>query len=343
MSIKRKLAASLVGLVFGLSSLEAIAAEKLRVSNWLPATEPLVIDVIQVWADKVKEVTQGRVEVEIIPALGKPDAHFDLVKNGVADVAMGVDGYTADRFVLPYAFKLPFVANSSTAASLAYWRTYKSHLEKHNEFAGVHLLGLWAHGPGLALTTKRQLASMDDFRGLKLRVTGGAVQDIAAALGATPQFAPVSQTYELLTRGVVDGAMLPLSAAVGFKVDTALTQGFNVPGGLFRDTHYLIMNEARYKSLSAEDQKAIDGISGEVLARLAGASFDRGDKAAAEKMNAAGFKSVTASGAFLDEVKARLMPLQEAWIARVGQKGIDGKAILSAFADEVKKAEAEAK
>jgi TRAP-type C4-dicarboxylate transport system substrate-binding protein len=322
----------------------ANAAETtLRVSNWLPPTHLIVTDIIQVWADQVEKETQGRVDVQILPALGKPQAHFDLVRNGVADVAMSVDGYTADRFDLPYVVKLPFLADDATSASVAYWRTHQKHFKQHNEFRGVHLLGLWTHGPGDLHTVEQPVDELKDMQNLRVRVSGDIVQDVAQNLGMVPQFSPASETYELLSKGVVDGVLFNLDSLPAFRIDGILKHGLMVPGGLYRDSHYMIMNERKYQQLSAEDRAVIDRISGEAIAWLAGRAWDKHDVLARQKLEKAGYHFITPSAEFMQAMEERLAPLQDEWVARMKAKGIDGAQILADYKAEIEKVEAEAK
>lgn len=324
-----------------LISSAAHAQTVLRFSNWLPSSEPLVGDVFEVWAKNVEKVTEGRVTVNIMPPLGKPEAHFDLVKNGIADVAMGVDGYTADRFKLTTAVKLPFLAEDSTTASIAYWRLYESKLAAYKEFAGVHVLGLWVHGPGAIFTTKRTINSIDDLKGLRLRVSGGIVQDVANRLGVVPHFAPGSQSYELLSSGVVDGILFPASAIMGFKIDRVLHNALLVDGGLYRDSHFLIMNSAKFASLSPQDRAAIDKISGEALAKLAGQSWDNGDRVALQAMRNHGYTFTKPDPKFMKELTDRVEVMTNKWKENMKAVGVDGNSIINAFRDEIAKVKAE--
>ena len=87
----------------GLAALNPFSAanadtQVIRFSNWLPPAHYIVKEMLEPWAAKVNEVTEGRVKVEFINPLGKPQAHLDLVRNGVADMGMSVHSYTATRF-----------------------------------------------------------------------------------------------------------------------------------------------------------------------------------------------------------------------------------------------------
>ena len=87
----------------------------IRFSNWLPPTHPITTDILYPWAENVAAATEGRVTIQFIPALGKPPAHFDLVRDGVADAAMSVHAYTADRFPSAYGMTMPGYADDATS------------------------------------------------------------------------------------------------------------------------------------------------------------------------------------------------------------------------------------
>lgn len=324
-----------------LSSTASAENVTLRLSNWLPPTHLVTTEILEPWATQVEDVTDGRVSIEFIPALGSPAGHYDLVRNGVADIAFSVDGYTADRFKLPYAVRLPFLAKDSTTASVAYWRTYKEHLEQHNEFGNVKVLGLWTFGPGNIHTTDREIASLDDFRGLRIRVSSDIVQDIVETLGGSPMFAPASEVYELISRGVVDGASFNYDSIVSFRIDDSLNHVLDIPGGLYRESHYVIMNQARWEALHPQDKEAIMEVSGEALSILAGNAWDRNDILAKEKLLENGYTIIEPSEEFLQEIGERLTSITEAWKKRVANMGVDGQVIIDSFKKNVEKAEKE--
>ena len=104
--------------------MSAAAQTVWRYSNWLPPTHPVTTGVVQVWAKQVEQSTHGRVRIEVLSALGAPPAHFDLVRNGVADASSITTSYTAGRFPLLKGLELPFLSNSNSAMSVAAQRTY---------------------------------------------------------------------------------------------------------------------------------------------------------------------------------------------------------------------------
>lgn len=329
-----------IGILAGLAiawtvATPARAQTVLRFSNWVPPTHPVSTDIIGKWAKNVETATKGRVKIDIVSRLGKPPAHFDLVKNGVADVAFAVHSYTAARFQLTVGAELPFYAKDSRSASIAYWRMHKKFFEKANEHKGVRLIGLWVHGPAHIFTREKQIKTIDDLKNLKIRVAGGITKDIAVALGVVPFFAPAPKSYEVLSKGVADGIFFPSESIYNFKVVPVIKYALKIPGGLYRSSQYIIMNQAKWDALSDEDKRAIDSVSGEKLAELAAAMWDTQDKLGEEAMRKAGTTFTTASGQLLADIKSRIGHLEGEWIKKAAKKGVDGARALAFYREQI--------
>ena len=285
---------------------QASAQTVLRFSNWVPPTHPLTVEVFNVWAKQVEAATKGRVKIQFVSALGNPPSHFDLVKDGVADVAMSVDVYTANRFALSGGVELPFQAPDGYTSSVAYWRTYKKFFEKADEFKGVHLLGLWTLGPCHVFTRDKEIKTIGDFAGLKMRVPGGSVNEIAKKLATVPVFAPASQAYDVLSKGVADGIFFPTESIYNFKLGPVIKHGLEFPDGLYRTAHYMIMNQAKWDALSAEDKAAINSVSGEAMAKIAGKMWDKADADGRAALIKGGTTFTTADAAMMKAMHAKL-------------------------------------
>jgi len=334
--MRKPISAAMIAAVCVFAAAGTASAETvIRVSDWLPPTHLISKDIIHVWGDKVEEATDGRVKIEYVGGVGKPQAYFDLIRDGVADVGFSVHSYTADRFQLTYGVELPFYAETATAASVAYRRAHERYFAKADEHEGVKLLGMWLTGPGGVYTTEQSVTSVSDLDGVKLRVPGGIVRDISERLGVVPVFAPASELYEMLSKGVADGVMISMESIVSFKVDEIINHHTFVPGGLYRNSQFFVMNEDKWNSLSEADQKAIESVSGEAMAYYAGDAWDRADAAAYERLKARGVEFRQASSDFINELADRLSPLETAWVERANELGVDGRAALSYFRSEV--------
>ncbi|MDQ2093125.1 TRAP transporter substrate-binding protein [Rhodalgimonas zhirmunskyi] len=324
-----------------LLSAAAQAETTLTVANWLPPSHPLVSEVIVPMTEQIKEATGGEVVANILPApLGPPPAHFDFAINGVADITFGVQGYSAGRFKTTNIAEIPFLGDSAEAISVAYWRTYEAMLKDAGEYDDVKVLGIFTHGPGEIFLKEGDATSVDLLSGKKLRVGGGIVHEVASTLGAVPVEGPSSKAYELLSQGVADGILFPYESVSFFKLIPQLEMGVSVPGGLYNTSFFIVMNKAKWESLTPEQQAAIDSVTGEALARMAGQMWDRVDAAGLEAM--AGKTTVTAATA--EQVAAwekALKPVVDAKLAEVSETGVDGAAALEMLKAEIAAVEAE--
>ncbi|KAA3629976.1 MAG: ABC transporter substrate-binding protein [Proteobacteria bacterium] len=318
----------------------SMAETTLRLSSWLPPGHPIVRDMIIPWTEQVAEATQGRVKVNVLPKpLGKPPAHFDLAKDGVADVTFGVHGYQPGRFLLTKAVEMPFLGDSAESTSVAYWRVYKQYMEKANEHDGVTLLSVFTHGPGHIFNSKRAVNALEDLNGLKIRVGGGVVNDIAQAIGATALLKPASQAYELMSNGVADGVFFPSESVASFKLTKLVHYGTLVPKGLYNTSFFLVMNSKTFGELPKADQDAIMKVSGENFARLSGKAWDNVDQIGIARMKEDGVTLSTASDALVGQIKKATAGVEQGWVSEANAKGADGAAIMSALRAEIAKIE----
>jgi len=321
------------------AALPAQAQKKveLTVSSWLPPTHAVVADFIMPWAKEIEQATDGRVTLRLLPKpVTNPAGHFDAVRDGLVDISFISHAYYPGRFQLTKFAVMPFSGNTATSRSIAAWDTYEKYLLPADEHKGVRLLGIYAHGPGIAFTTSRPLANIDAFQGLKVRVGGGMAADVAKAIGAIPIAKPAPESYELLSTGVVDGVFFPAESLVSFKLDGIIKNATVFPGGLYSDSHAVIMNRDAFARLSRQDQDALLKLSGRHLAELAGKAWDKHDAEAHKVLNGGGIQVVHADPALVAAVRERTQGFEQAWLDAAAAKGIDGPAALAAFRAEIK-------
>jgi len=194
---------------------------------------------------------------------------------------------------------------------------------------------VFTHGPGQIYNTKRPVTSLKDLEGLKIRVGGGLVNDVARAIGTVPMLKPAPEAYELLSQGVADGLFFPKESVLSFKLAPLIKYTTYVPGGLYNVTFAMVMNEAKWKQISAADQAAINKLSGEALSLRAGKAWDAVDKKGEQTLRDANVPIVIANAQFIAEIKDKTAPLEAAWFERAKTKGVDGAAALAALRSEI--------
>lgn len=338
----RKLMGAVAALGILAGTLPAAAQEVvLRYSNWVPATHPIITKVIEPLARDLEAATEGRVTIEVLPALGPPPGHFDLVKNEVADMAFSVHGYTPGRFALTEIGELPFTHNHAVVNSLAFWNTYKRFMMDANEHEGVRLLGLWTNGPYQLTMRGDLLTSIDAVEGKRIRVPGPLVERVSTALGMVPISSSVTDAYEQVSRGVINGMFQQIETVWNFNLSEYLTHISTVPGGFAHSSQYLVMSNAAYERLSEKDRAALDALTGEALVLRFAEMWQEEEEAAIGKLKEAGAVFHEVTGDVLAELKERLAFIEDEWVQAAGERGIDGAAALAFYRSEIKRLAAE--
>ncbi len=324
-----------IAVVLALAAGSASAQTVLRLSNWLPPSHPIVKDMVQPWIDAVAAETDGRVTVRMLDApLGPPPAHFDLAAQGAADVTFSVHSYTPGRFALTDIAELPFLADSAEALSVAFWRLHEAMLAEKGEHRGVHVLGLFTHGPGMVFTRGRAVSPVETLRGAKIRVAGAMTSQLAEGLGMVSVQAPSTQAFEMLSGGVADGIFFPPESVPFFRLDSLLDTALRAPGGLYNVSFLFVMNEGAWGRLSEEDRAAISRVSGEAFARRAGQAWDAADAAGMEAL-ADRVSFVDATEADLAALRAAAEPIYAGVRARYEERGVDFDAALAMLQAEI--------
>jgi TRAP-type C4-dicarboxylate transport system substrate-binding protein len=309
----------------------------LTMSSWVSPQHHLTSTVLVGWANEVEKVTNGRVKFQMLPKHpSAPPGTFDAVREGLVDLSYVTASYTPARHILPLMPELPGGGDTALVNSVAYSRIYWKHFDKIGEYKGVKLLGVFTHGPG-QMFTKKPVGGIGDVQGLKIRTGGGVAEAVAKALGASAFVKPAPESYELLKSGVADGVFFPMESIISFKLDTVLEQATLFPGGMYSSAFGFFMNEDKWKKLPKQDQDAIEKISGEHIARLAGRSWDEADQKGMEALKKSGVKIVNANPEFVAEVRKRSAPIVDDWIKKASAKGVEASKILTEFHEELKK------
>jgi TRAP-type C4-dicarboxylate transport system substrate-binding protein len=327
----------LLGLGLAVIAQPAAAQTTLTMSSWVSPQHHLTANVLQGWATEVEKATNGRVKFTMLPKHpSAPPGTFDAVRDGLVDLSFVTASYTPARHILPLMAELPGAGDTALVNSIAYSRIHWKYFQNVGEYRGVKLLGVFTHGPG-QMFTKRPVATIADVQGLKIRTGGGVAEAVAKALGASAFVKPAPESYELLKSGVADGVFFPLESIISFKLETVIEQATLFPGGMYSSAFGFFMNEGKWNKLPKQDQEAIEKLSGEHIARLAGASWDEADQKGLDALKKSGVKIVNANPELVAEVKKRSAPIVDEWIKNASAKGVDAAKILAEFREELKR------
>lgn len=338
--ISRLLGMALTSLAVAAGPAKADKPVELTFSAWIPQTHVLVANFMKPWAKEVEQATEGRVKINFLTkAVTNPVGHVDAVRNGIVDLAFISYSYYPGNFDLMKFAMLPFSGNSAESTSLAAWDIYSKYLQDAKEHRGIKLLGIYGHGPGSVYTTDKQVQNIADFEGLKLRIGGGMQADLSKALKVNAVVKPASESYELLSTGVVDGVLFPPESVASFRLDTVVKHATVFPGGLYADLHGIIMNPSAFDRLSEKDREILMSLSGEHIARLGGKAWGDADVAAMKILEEHKVQFHPASDELIAAVKERTASFEQVWLDAAKAKGIDGPAVLAEFRADLKQRE----
>lgn len=310
-------------------------AEVLTMSSWVPPTHFVHTDFLVPFTEKVAEVTEGRVTVTILPApLASPPQHWELARNGVADITWGNFTYEPERFVSMWFAEFPNAGTNAEAQSRALWQTYETFLADNVAFDGVKMLGVGMFGGGQLHHGSETVTSPDDVANVKFRMGGPIQEQLLTSLGAIPVAAPATKAYEMLESGVIDGSLHTMESVVNFRLEDSLTHHTIFPNGFYDATFFVIMNGAKWGGLSDEDKAAIEGIIGEELSAAWGQNFDEQNPAAIESLSAAGHDIVEASPELIAAVDTIYGEMVADWVEAAKAAGVaDPEAMLAFYND----------
>jgi TRAP-type transport system periplasmic protein len=316
-------------LVAALAAGSAMAQEvTLKIHHFLPPTSPAHARFMKPWADKVMAESNGKLKIDLFPAMqlgGAPPQLYDQVRDGVADIVWTLPGYTAGRFPIIEAFELPFMVSTAEATSQAVHEYAMKHSK--NEFRDVHPLAFWTHAPGVFHSGNKPIKSMDDLKGMKIRFPTRQMGEALKALGATPVGMPVPAAPEALSKGVIDALVVPWEVVPSLRIHELTKSHTEVTGerGLYTSVFLYAMNKRKYEGLPADVKKVIDDNSGAALAKQLGKLWDEveapGRQAALQRGNSIEQLAPEEIARFRKATEG----VSKAWIADVSKKGVDGR------------------
>jgi TRAP-type C4-dicarboxylate transport system substrate-binding protein len=169
------------------------------------------------------------------------------------------------------------------------WRLYEKYPEVREGFKDNHVLLLFSSAPYHLITTKKQVKTLADLKGMKIRTTGGPPIDQMKALGAVPASVPMPGNYMAMQKGVTDGMGAPWDAIYSFRLYEVAPYFTYVP--LSCVYFSISINKNKWNSLSQDIQEAITSVSGLEAAKFFGANYhDSAKQGVFMKAKDSGFK-----------------------------------------------------
>jgi TRAP-type transport system periplasmic protein len=314
----------------------AAAQEIYKIHHFVPPKAPPSARFMMPWAEKVEKESGGKMKFQLFPAMqlgGTPPQLVDQVRDGVADFTFTLPGYTADRFPRTEVFEVPFLHTNALATAQAMQDYYDKYLQ--DEYKDYHVILLYTHD-GAAIHVNKPIMKLEDFKGLKIRTANRGGGAFLRGVGATPVGSPVTELQQMLSKGVIDGVLLPYEIAPAFKIQELVHNNVDLAGPQPRigtSVFAYLMNKKRYDALSAENRKVIDANSRRNIAAWAGQTWREVEEPGIKAAKAAGNKFMTIPDAEVARIRAAVKPEIDKFLAELSRPGFDAAA---AYADAQK-------
>ena len=328
---RRTLLQSGAAIALGAPALVGFAQQSvtLKFHTFMAPQSNVWLNMHKVWMDKVTQDAGGRIKFEAYPAMqlgGSPAQLFDQAKDGVVDIVWTLPGYTPGRFARTEVFELPFMMNNAEATSKALWE-YTMTMAP-DEFKDVQPIALQVHGPGAFHMRDKLIRTTADLRGTKVRGPSRQITKILGYLGATPVGMPLPQIPDALSKGVINGCVIPWEVVPSVKVQELahFHSQFDPAGGaLYTATFIMAMNKARYLSLPPDLRSVIDRHSGMATSAWLGKVHQGGDAAGRDAAAQRGNTVYTIPVAEAQEFKRKARLVEVEWMQDMDKRGLNGR------------------
>ncbi|PKR60178.1 TRAP transporter substrate-binding protein [Thalassospira lohafexi] len=288
---------------------------------------------LEPWAKRIKEQSDGRIKIEIYPAMslgGKPTELYSHIRDGAVDLGWSALGYTPGVYPRSEVFELPFVHTGSAAVTnMAIQDVYEEYLSQ--DFDDIKPLLIHVHTGQALFTTEKKIESLADLKGMKLRAPSRTGVWMLESWGAQPVSMPVPDLPQALSLGVVDGALIPFEVAIPFKIQDMTKYSFEGADGVRFGTLVFMfaMNKDRYEALPDELKKVIDDNSGAHIAKEIGDAWDAIEPRGEDIFSKSG-EVIQLSAEETDKFAGKSDEVIDRWIAEMNEKGVDGAAMVKA-------------
>ena len=325
--MRLKLIASCAALVMsaGVASAQDKTFE-LRLAHWVPPSHPLQ-KALEDWGASVEKASNGTIKYKVYPSqqLGKAFDHYDMARDGIADLTYVNPGYQPGRFPIIGAGELPFLISNAKSGSQALDAWYRTHAEK--EMKDVKFCLAFLHDPGTFHSKAKKITVPGDIRGMKIRPAHATIASWVTQLGGTNVNASAPEVRDVIEKGVAEAVTFPWGSIPLFGIDKVTKYHMEAP--LYVTTFAFVFNKATYGQMSAAQKKVIDDHCTNQWAVKSASPWADFEHAGIQKLKSDPAHEVyTITAEQLGEWKKAAEPVVAAWAEGVKKAGGDPDAVL---------------
>lgn len=299
---------------------------EMKFGFWVPAQHSLAKTSIEPWAKSVEAASKGSIKVALFPAqqLGKAADHYDMARDGIAEITYVSPGYQAGRFPIFAASELPFLISHPGQGSAAVDAWYRKHAEKEMKdvkfcFAHIHIG---------TLHSKKPITDPVQIKGMKIRPANGTVAQTMVTLGASNVQVSAPESRDALDKGVADAITFPWDSLISFNIDKAVK--YHLAAKLYAASFVWVINKPWFDDLSANQKKVINDHCNNEWATKVGEGWGGAEDAGEAKLaSTAGHTIVKVTPEQIQTWKKAVEPVTVQWSQGAQKAGANPNDVLN--------------
>lgn len=308
----------------------ALSAEvEFRLAHWLPPTHPVQTLGMEPWIKSISEASGGRIAITIFPAsqLGAAPDHYDMTRDGIADMGYVNPGYQAGRFPIYSLAEIPFHVKEVKNGAGALHEWYAKYAEV--EMADVKFCLINPHDPG-TIHSKTEIKVPADIAGKNIRPAHATMARFVASLGGASIQVPAPEAREAIAKGTADAMTFPWNSIYIFGIDSETKYHLDMP--FYISSQMILINKAKYDGLAPEDKKVIDDHCTPEWSKKFSAGWADNEYSGRQKMIDSGEHTIyTPTEAEVQLWRDAAAPLLDQWKADVKAAGGDPETIYDEY------------
>ena len=289
------------------------------------------------WIKQIEKDAKGKLKIQPYwnNTLAKGPNIWKAVKSGVADMGWAFHGFWPGMTSLADVISLPALPfNTGEKGAEVLWKLYEKFPSIQEQFKDNKVLCAWTSHPYILITTKKQVKTLEDIKGMKIRMTGGPPTDMMKALGGVPMMISMKDNYITMQKGVTDGMGAPWEAIWQYRLYEVVKYYTETPFPAVYFTQ--VINRNVWKGLPKDIQDAFNKNSGLKASKFWGKNyFDTAKEDVMKTANKFGFTLDNYYKLPASE-KARWLkiggkPIWDQWVKKMEKQGHpEAKEILEA-------------
>jgi TRAP-type transport system periplasmic protein len=305
-----------------LLSAAPVQAKELTLASPLPPGHRFTPSYIQAYADKLNEVSGGKLTVKVFnggslnPSIPK---QYSMLLDGVFDIAFVAPIYTAPVFPTTNTVSVPGVCDSAESCTKSLWRAYPL-IEKETN---AKILAMWTNESPALITKGKAVRSSADMQNIKVRISGPSEAPYWSAMGAAPVSQEVTEINQNLANGVIDAIAVDPASIVSFKLNEVgkfVTLGIPAHGIAFS----LMMSKQTYGALTAQERQWVDAAAGEAFSLAGVKRASAADQLGLDVAKKSGMEIIQLSADEIRRLTAAVDPEVQKFRAQKFRTGVTG-------------------